>query len=90
VTKTPFRHSIPAGSGALDETFETLTLLQTGKASGVGVILVGRPLLEHLVDWQLLADQGFIDEDLRLFQYAGTAREAWELIVQLHGVPSAL
>jgi predicted Rossmann-fold nucleotide-binding protein len=57
----------------------------------VAVILVGQFFEERLVDWQLLADQGSINEkDLRLFQYAETAREAWELIVQRHGVPSAL
>jgi predicted Rossmann-fold nucleotide-binding protein len=57
----------------------------------VAVILVGQFFEERLVDWQLLADQGSINEkDLRLFQYAETAREAWELIVRRHGVPSAL
>jgi predicted Rossmann-fold nucleotide-binding protein len=81
---------LPGGFGTLDELFETLTLLQTGKASGVAVILVGRSFWERLIDWQLLADEGFINTaDLDLFQYAETAHEAWELIVRRHGVPPA-
>jgi uncharacterized protein (TIGR00730 family) len=82
--------AFPGGFGTLDELFETLTLLQTGKASGVVVILVGRSFWERLIDWQLLVDEGFIDvDDLTLFQYAETAQEAWGLIVRRHGVPPA-
>jgi uncharacterized protein (TIGR00730 family) len=82
--------AFPGGFGTLDELFETLTLLQTGKASGVVVVLVGRSFWERLIDWQLVAEEGFINsEDLDLFQCAETAREAWELIVRRHGVPPA-
>jgi uncharacterized protein (TIGR00730 family) len=80
--------AFPGGFGTLDELFETLTLLQTGKASGVVVVLIGRSFWERLIDWQLLTEEGFINpEDLDLFQYAETAQEAWELIVRRHGVP---
>jgi uncharacterized protein (TIGR00730 family) len=82
--------AFPGGFGTLDELFEVLTLLQTGKVSGVVVVLIGRSFWERLIDWQLLADEGFINvEDLGLFQYAETAQEAWELIVRRHGVPPA-
>jgi len=82
--------AFPGGFGTLDELFETLTLLQTGKASGVAVILVGRSFWERLIDWQLLVNDGFINpEDLDLFQYAETAQETWDLIVRRHGAPSA-
>jgi uncharacterized protein (TIGR00730 family) len=82
--------AFPGGFGTLDELFEVLTLLQTGKVSGVVVLLIGRSFWERLIDWQLLADEGFINvEDLGLFQYAETAQEAWELIVRRHGVPPA-
>ena len=82
--------AFPGGFGTLDELFETLTLLQTGKASGVAVVLVGRSFWERLIDWQLLVDEGFINrDDLDLFQYAETAQEAWDLIVRRQGAPSA-
>lgn len=72
------------------EVFETLTLLQTRKASGVVVVLVGRSFWDRLINWQLLVEEGFIDlEDLDLFQYAETAQEAWDLILRRHGAPSA-
>jgi uncharacterized protein (TIGR00730 family) len=81
--------AFPGGFGTLDELFETLTLLQMGKTSGVAVILVGRSFWERLIDWQLLVDDGFINlEDLDLFQYAETAQETWDLIVRRHGAPS--
>jgi uncharacterized protein (TIGR00730 family) len=82
--------AFPGGFGTLDELFETLTLLQTGKASGVAVVLVGRSFWDRLINWQLLAEEGFISPaDLNLFQYAETAQEAWDLIVRQHGDPSA-
>ena len=72
---------LPGGFGTLDELFETLTLLQTGKTENVMVVLVGRDFWERLINWQLLVENGLIrQEDLRLFRYAETAQEAWDLI----------
>lgn len=77
--------AFPGGFGTLDELFETLTLLQTGKAIGVAVILIGRSFWERLINWQMLVDDGFISaDDLRLFHFAETAQEAWDLIVTQH------
>jgi uncharacterized protein (TIGR00730 family) len=82
--------AFPGGFGTLDELFETLTLLQTGKASGVAVVLVGRSFWDRLVNWRLLVEEGFISpSDLNLFQYAETAQEAWDLIVRQHGTLAA-
>jgi uncharacterized protein (TIGR00730 family) len=77
--------AFPGGFGTLDELFETLTLLQTGKATGVSVVLIGRAFWERLINWQLLVDEGLISsQDLQLFQFAETAKEAWDLIVDHH------
>ncbi len=74
--------AFPGGFGTLDELFETLTLLQTGKATGVSVVLIGRAFWERLINWQVLVDEGLIgSDDLRFFQFAETAKEAWDLIV---------
>ncbi|MEP6957534.1 MAG: TIGR00730 family Rossman fold protein [Nitrospirota bacterium] len=79
--------AFPGGFGTLDELFETLTLVQTGKAQSVVIVLVGRAFWERLVNWQLLVEEGLIgEEELRLFHYAETAQEAWELIGRHHGV----
>ena len=79
--------AFPGGFGTLDELFETLTLLQTRKTESVIVVLVGREFWERLINWQLLVDCGLIvQQDLRLFHYAETAQEAWDLIARHNGV----
>ena len=79
--------AFPGGFGTLDELFETLTLLQTGKTESVIVVLVGRDFWERLINWQLLVDCGLIaQQDLQLFHYAETAQEAWDLIARHNGV----
>lgn len=80
--------AFPGGFGTLDELFETLTLLQTGKTKDVIVVLVGRDFWERLINWQFLVDNGLVSHnDLRLFHYAETAQEAWDLIGRHNGVP---
>src|SRR6266850_5928578 len=82
--------AFPGGFGTLDELFETLTLLQTGKTDNLMVVLVGRDFWEHLINWQLLVENGLIkQEDLQLFHYAETAQETWDLIALHNGVPSS-
>ncbi len=81
--------AFPGGFGTLDELFETLTLVQTGKVSGVTIVLIGRDFWENLVNWSMLVDQGLIGlEDLQLFKYAETAQEAWEIIGSAEKLPS--
>lgn len=79
--------AFPGGFGTLDELFETLTLIQTGKVTGVSVVLVGRAFWERLINWEFLVDEGLIGpQDLRLFHYAETAQEVWDLIARNHDV----
>jgi len=79
--------AFPGGFGTLDELFETLTLLQTGKTQNVIVVLVGREFWERLINWSFLVENGLIaQDDLKLFHYAETAQEAWNLIDRHHGV----
>lgn len=82
--------AFPGGFGTLDELFETLTLLQTGKTDNVMVVLVGRDFWERLINWQWLVENGLIAQhDLQFFRYAETAQEAWDLIARHNGVPSS-
>jgi uncharacterized protein (TIGR00730 family) len=78
--------AFPGGFGTLDELFDALTLLQSGKVSGVSVVLVGRAFWDRLVNWPMLVEEGLISaKDLNLFHYAETASEAWQLIAANHG-----
>jgi uncharacterized protein (TIGR00730 family) len=82
--------AFPGGFGTLDELFETLTLLQTGKTQNVMVVLIGRDFWERLINWQWLVENGLVaQQDLQLFHYAETAQEAWDLISHHNGVPSS-
>ena len=75
----------PGGFGTMDELFETLTLLQTGKVRDVSVVLIGRPFWEDLINWEKFVENGLIEaEDLQLFHYAETAGEAWNIIMAEH------
>ena len=77
--------AFPGGYGTLDELFETLTLVQTGKMKRVPIILVGRAYWEKLVNWQLLVDEGGIaPEDLDLISWAEGGAEAWNAIVDFY------
>ena len=71
----------PGGFGTLDEMFEALTLIQTGRMRRVPFLLFGRDFWERIINWQALSDAGTIsDEDLSLFRYAETADEAIDII----------
>jgi hypothetical protein len=71
----------PGGFGTLDELFETLTLIQTGRMKPVPFLLFGRQFWESIVNWRALAEAGTISEaDLGLFQLVESAEEALEII----------
>ncbi len=80
----------PGGFGTLDELFETLTLLQTGKTKSIIVVLVGRDFWKRVINWELLVECGLITQaDLTLFHYAETAQEVWDLIARHNGIHTA-
>ena len=71
----------PGGFGTLDELFESLTLIQTGRMERVPFIMFGRAFWEKIINWEALADAGTIsDQDLDLFKFVETAEEAAEII----------
>jgi uncharacterized protein (TIGR00730 family) len=79
--------AFPGGFGTLDELFETLTLIQTGKVQPIPVLLFGRAFWERIVNFEALVEEGTISaEDLDLFVYVETAEEAWEVISQAIGL----
>jgi hypothetical protein len=62
---------LPGGFGTLDELFEAITLIQTGKVSHFPVVLVGRSYWSGLLDWvrgTLLAAGAVSEVDIDLIQ----------------------
>jgi uncharacterized protein (TIGR00730 family) len=73
--------AFPGGYGTLDELFETLCLIQTGKVQPLPVVLVGKEYWKRVFDVDFLESEGAIDpRDKRLFWYAEEAREIWTSI----------
>ena len=77
----------PGGFGTLDELFETLTLIQTGKCRKRPILLFGRDFWTKLINFDHLVDTGMISpEDLHLFHYVETADEAWGTLQRVYGL----
>ena len=73
----------PGGFGTLDELFESLTLMQTGKSRRRPVLLFGRDFWTRLLNIELLIETGMINPgDEQLFHYVETAEEAWAVLSQ--------
>jgi|GEM_PF-94074 len=75
----------PGGFGTLDELFEVVTLIQTGKMSDqVPVILVGKDYWEGMLAWiqkQMLGSHHFIEPfEMDILQLVDTVEDAFELI----------
>jgi hypothetical protein len=67
----------PGGFGTMDEMFESLTLIQTGRMKPVPFLLFGRAWWENIINWKALAQAGVIaEQDLALFSFVETAEEA--------------
>ena len=67
----------PGGFGTLDEMFESLTLIQTGRMKPLPFLLFGKEFWKKIINWEALADAGTISEsDLELFRFVETADEA--------------
>ena len=71
----------PGGFGTMDEMFEVLTLVQTGKKRRLPIVLVGEDYWTDVMNFDNMAKWGYISkEDLKLFSYAETGEEIVEHI----------
>ena len=78
---------MPGGFGTLDEMFEALTLIQTGKVFNFPVVLFGKEHWGGLVDWineQLLPEKLVSAEDEALLFETDDPRETVRLVVECY------
>lgn len=75
---------MPGGFGTLDELFEALTLIQTGKMQKkMPIILYGKEFWEKVVNLQALVEFGTISRaDLDLFEVVDTVDDAFDIITR--------
>jgi uncharacterized protein (TIGR00730 family) len=79
--------AFPGGFGTLDELFEVITLVQTGKAKPVPIVLFGTEYWRRLVNFDMLLEEGTISpEDLKLITYVDQPPQAWEAIRSFYGL----
>jgi uncharacterized protein (TIGR00730 family) len=74
---------MPGGFGTMDELFEALTLVQTGKIAHIPIILVGSKFWAGLADWvkTSLIGEGMISpDDINLIQIIDTPQEVVDAI----------
>lgn len=78
---------MPGGAGTLDEMFETMTLIQTGKLRNFPIVLMGKEYWQPLMDMiYRMADEGMISpEDPDLIFFTDDIEEA-SAHIQRHAV----
>jgi uncharacterized protein (TIGR00730 family) len=79
--------AFPGGFGTLDELFECLTLMQTGRMKKMPVLLFGREFWTRIVNFEALAEEGVISpEDVHMVTFVDTAEDAWKAIADFYSL----
>ena len=81
--------SLPGGFGTMDEVFEVLCMVQTGKVTNFPIVLMGTEFWSGLVSWieEQLLGRGLISPgDEKLFLVTDSVDEAVAHIVDKHKV----
>ncbi|MEO6015161.1 MAG: LOG family protein [Devosia sp.] len=78
----------PGGFGTLDEFFETLTLIQTGRMERIPLLLFGMEFWKKVINFEALAEAGTISpEDPDLFTVVDSAEEGWAVVQKHYNLP---
>jgi uncharacterized protein (TIGR00730 family) len=81
----------PGGFGTLDELFESLTLIQTGKLKEFPIVLFGTAYWRGLIDWmreQPLAESCIASSDLDLLKTTDCPEEACQIVLKAYQAES--
>lgn len=74
--------ALPGGVGTMDELFEALTLMQTGKINRMPIVLFGEKYWNDVVNWQTMVDYGTISQsDVDQLFFTDSVDEAYKYIV---------
>jgi uncharacterized protein (TIGR00730 family) len=82
--------AFPGGFGTLDEAMEVITLMQTGKARLIPLVLIDPPggkfwkSFLHYVSEHLMADKLISPEDFNLFKWTDSIEEARDYVVRFY------
>jgi uncharacterized protein (TIGR00730 family) len=82
--------AFPGGFGTLDEAMEVITLMQTGKARLIPLVLVDEPggkFWKHFVQYvseHLMADKLISPEDFNLFKLTDNVTEARDYVLRFY------
>src|SRR3546814_12127063 len=80
----------PGGFGTFDESFELLTLVQTGKGAPMPILFFGKEFWTRVVNFEALVEEGVISpNDLRIFRFVETAEDAWDIVKTKYGISPA-
>ncbi len=82
----------PGGFGTLDELFEALTLIQTGKLKHFPVILFGSEYWKGLIDWingPMLTESKISADDITLLSITDSVQEVVNIITAAHRAATA-
>ena len=75
----------PGGFGTLDELFDALTLIQTGKIEPIPVLLFGEAYWRRVLNFEVMVEEGVISpEDMKIVRYVETAEEARTAILEFY------
>lgn len=78
---------MPGGFGTIDELFEVLTLIQTGKTPKLPIVLIGTEYWTPLIDWvktTLVNDKLISEKDLDLFSITDDPKVAAQIMSDFH------
>jgi uncharacterized protein (TIGR00730 family) len=81
----------PGGFGTLDELFDALTLIQTGKAEPMPILLFDETYWRRIISFDAMVEEGVISaEDRDLVRYVESPEAAWRAICEHYRLDPAV